>query len=660
MMNDDEFLTYLDVAESNTIQADETYTAIHDRNERFYNGGPHGDEVEGESQVVSTDVFDLAESDLPSLVRVFLGNKEVIKAMPINDTARQRDIAEEKTRYINHLMRNAKDAFKLNFDWLKGAEIYEYSVIHFGYEEEDVVRVEEFENLDPIELEQLRLNLLADEGDGAEIDVEEIDDGVRVTIKKTVGNYFSRYIKPEYFTITKGASSVGEAEMVGHDDYLTKSDLIAMGYDKDVVENLATVTKTVTTPYADEERAGNATDWTGEIVCVKTRFVKADRDGDGIAERIRVVRVDDEILEEYPYEIAPYASISAIPMPGEWAGKSRASTVVETQRLKSALWRQTMMNMYQVNSARVAINQNVNKDDLLTTRLGGVVRVKGSDSPANSMTPLPVPFVGDKALMVMQYADSARAQRTGSLMANQALDSDKLGRETATRFDGVRKDGDAKVEMMARIYAETGYKDWFLGLLWTVKHYQKTPLEVMIGGKALEFDPRYWTMDDSVQSTVGLAAGDDESTLQNMSALLQLSQQNMSNGLPISDMKTIYNISARMVKAMDLYDVSEFFNDPTQPEELMQAQIEALQRQNLMLQQQAASNPLAEAEEVKAQAKLVEAQAQQDLNVAKLLEEQRQFNEKLMAEQNKTIADLEAKYTELELKYQTDVPGARV
>ena len=131
----------------------------------------------------------------------------------------------------------------------------------------------------------------------------------------------------------------------------------------------------------------------------------------------------------------------------------------------------------------------------------------------------------------------------------------------------------------------------------------------------------------------------------------------MAAGLPITDMKKQYNIAARMVKAMDQHDVSEFFNDPEQPLELLQAQLEAMQRENAQLQQMAQTNPFAEAEEVKAQADLIKAQATQELNMAKLQESQRQFNEELEAKTNKTIAELEAKYTDMELKYQTDIAG---
>jgi len=156
-----------------------------------------------------------------------------------------------------------------------------------------------------------------------------------------------------------------------------------------------------------------------------------------------------------------------------------------------------------------------------------------------------------------------------------------------------------------------------------------------------------------------------------MSSLLAVSQQLAATGSPLTDMSKQYNILSRITKAMNQSDVGEFFNNPQQPVELLQAQVEQLQLQNQQLQQMAQANPLAEAEEIKAKADLIKAQATQDLNIAKLAEDQRQFNiktaqdqeqfnEELTAKTNKMIAELEAKYTQMEVDSNKDIPGSRV
>lgn len=672
-MNDDELLTYRNGAEANSIHASDELNAENQKFYDYYAMNPLGNEVDGESQVISSDVFDLVEADMPSLVRVFLGANDIMKFNPVTGTESERQIAEEKTKYINQLVRNQPTSYKTIFDWLKGAEIYRYSAVTFGFEEEEKVKVINYEGISDEELAVINIELDLERQAGAEVEFEEVDreqndklHNIEATITKTVGTYFVRYLNPEDFVISKGATSVEDAQTVGHDEYITKSDLVSMGYDKDLVESLISVD--ASDSWRREERLrdqggaqeGNSLHWTGELVKLETRYVKVDRDGDGIAERLRVITVGETLLDDEPYEIAPYAVLSSVMMPGQLIGMSRAETTVETQDIKSVLLRQTMMNMYQVNAARMAVNQNVNKDDLLTTRLGGIVRVKSNTSPLDSIAPLPVPFIGDKALLVLQYADAARAQRTGSLLANQALEADNLHKETATRFEGVSDAAQAKVELIARGHAETGFRELYMGMLWTVSHFQKDKTEIMVLGKPLTVDPRRWLSDQPIVCNVGLGAGDDETVLQNMNALLLVSQNLAANGSPLTDMSKQFNILSRITKAMNQQDVGEFFNDPQVPTELLQAQVEQLQIQNLQLQQQVQQNPLAEAEEIKAQAGLIEAQAKQQLDNAKFLEDQRQFNEKLQAEVNQAIAKLELEYTKIEADTNQDVPGSRI
>lgn len=683
-MTDDVLMTFMNAAESQSIHASDELNVRNRRLYEFYNGDPMGNEVDDESQVISTDVFDLVEADMPSLVRVFLGSNDILKFTPVNDTEQERQIAEEKTKYINQLVRNQPGAYKTNFDWLKGAEIYKYSAVNFGFEEEDTVKIVEYEGLSEDEFAEITIELQLQEQAGAEVDIEEIKrdpkdkfKDMKATIKKTVGRYFVRYIDPESFVITKGSTSVEDAQMVGHDTIITKSDLVGMGFSKEIVEPLPSINPSNETNKENRLRPqggtseGNDIDWTGQLIKLETRYLKVDQDGDGIAERLRILTVGEEMLRNEPYEIPPYAVLSSVLMPGQLIGKSRAEITMETQEIKSVLLRQTMMNMYQVNSARMAVNDNVNMDDMLTQRIGGVVRVDGEQNPLQSLAPLPTPFIGDKALMIIQYADSARAQRTGSLMASQALDTDKLGQETATRFQGVADASQAKIELIARGHAETGFSDLFRGMLWTVSHFQKEKTEIMVLGKPLTVDPRRWLSDQPIIVNVGLGAGDDETVLQNMGSLLAIGGQLQAKGSPLYDMNKEFNILSRITKAMNQPDVGEFFNNPRNPAEMIQAQNEQLQRKVFELEQQVGTNPLAEAEEVKAQAVLIKAESDREIRLAtleedqrqfnaKFIEDNRQFNDELESKTNKVIADLELKYTELEAKTKTDIPGSRI
>jgi len=665
---DQDLISHLDQAEARSIHASDDLNERHREIFDRYISAPWN-EVEDESKVQSTDVYDLIQSDMASHVETFLGHDEVLGFQVTKGTDSEAAEADQKTKYIDWLIRKQPGSYKTNYDWMLGAEIYKYSAVNFGFEEEDKVRVVEYEGLTEDEYRLLAIEMSLQEDEGATVSIEDVErkprdefKDVKVTIEKTIGTYFERYIDPENFVITSGATSTDDAQMVGHDTYTTKSSLVAAGFDKDLVKDLDIATlqhdtqdrKRSTGQNPQQYQSGNL-DWTLDIVKLQTRYIKYDQDGDGIAERIKVLRVGQIVLEDEPHEIAPYATLCSVMLPGQLIGLSRGEITLETEAIRTTLWRHTMMNAYMVGTGRLAVNKNVNEDDLSVNKSAGYVRVKGENHPLENVAPLPIPFVGDKLMMVMQQADAARAQRTGSLVANQALDADKLGKETATRFNGLDKASTSKNGMIQRGFAETGWKELYSGMLWMVKHYQKTSLEIMVLGKPMEIDPRRWLSDQPLASNVGLAAGDDDEVLAEMNGLYAISRELKAEGSLLTDDKKIYNILKKVVLASNQPDVSEYFNDPEIPEEILRAAFEQLTIQNQQLKQMAQENPLAEAEEVKAQADLIKAQATQELNIAKLMEDQRQFNEELAAKTNNTIADLEAKYVELELKYNTDI-----
>jgi len=695
MMNESELMLYKDAAEANSIHASDQLNSDNQQLFDYYNGDLLGNEVDGESQVISTDVYDVVESIMPSLARTFLGHNNVMEFKPLNTSPKEVEAAEQKTIYINELITSQPGSYKSLFDWLKGSLIYKYSALNFGYEEEETVKTVEYVGISDEEFALIDIELKQERDQGIEIEWFEVPreekDGLRnieATVKRTKKNYFTEYVNPGDFVITKGATSVSDAAMTGRDKYITKSDLVSMGFSKEIVKDLPQDGTGANTrqeeKLSDQGGAddGNSIHWTGELVKLEIRYLKVDKDEDGISERVKMMCVGDELLSCEPHEIAPYAVLSSIIIPGQLIGTCPAAITKETQLIKSTLLRQTMMNMYQVNSARMAINKNVHKDDLLTTRIGGVVRVRGEENPLNSIAQLPVPFIGDKALMVMQYADAARAQRTGTIPGNAALDANTLNTETATRFKGIEAVSDAKVELMARGIAETGFRDLYAGMLWNVVHFQKEKAEVMALGKPLEIDPRRWLTDQPLTSNVGLGAGDDETVLDNMGTLLQIHERLFQAGSVLTDQTKVYNISKRIVKAMNQRDVGEFFNDPDVQVDTLQAENEQLKQQNAQLEQLAQSHPLAEAENIKAQASLIKAQSDQQTEAAKMIQSQQQFeatmqanmmkfmaeteqkaNATIAANDQKTrelVAKLELEYTKIEADTGIDVEGSRI
>jgi hypothetical protein len=320
-----------------------------------------------------------------------------------------------------------------------------------------------------------------------------------------------------------------------------------------------------------------------------------------------------------------------------------------------------MDNISDVNMGRYILDDSTtNMDDMLNIRTRGIVRSK---NPAG-VIPEPVIYNGDKTLQVIQYMDSKHAQSTGQMQTNQALTSDQLNQETATRFDGVKESSLAKIELVNRNIAELAYKPLYEGLAWFARHYQDSEMEAYLFGREMTFSPSSWKFDHRVVAKVGTGAGDDEKTIQALSAVLASQQQEIDLGSGLADSKKKYNVYKELIRASDLHGVENFYNDPEQPDELILAENEQLKKALEQLQMQAEQNDIAgaakEIEQMKAQASLMIAQSKKEDASTKSRQDMQQFLLTLRQSSEQFDQQMIKDLTELELKYGQDVPGAAV
>jgi len=177
-------------------------------------------------------------------------------------------------------------------------------------------------------------------------------------------------------------------------------------------------------------------------------------------------------------------------------------------------------------------------------------------------------------------------------------------------------------------------------------------------GEELTVNPADWKYNHGINSKVGLGAGDDKHLSMTMTGLWTIHQQLQAVNSPMTDERKRFNVLKDLVRATGLPEEEEYFNNPDKPEQLTLAENEILQKmvQQMQMQLQQMGNPLAEAETIKQQANLVKAQADAQIQMQKLAEDQRQFNLQTAQKQDQFQKDLAAKLAELEMKYQQEVP----
>jgi len=177
-------------------------------------------------------------------------------------------------------------------------------------------------------------------------------------------------------------------------------------------------------------------------------------------------------------------------------------------------------------------------------------------------------------------------------------------------------------------------------------------MQIRVSGAPMEIDPSAWDYDLDCTVVVGVGQGERLERINNLNYILTKQEQYITQGLPVTDPTKLYNTLERLIVESGLRDASPYFNDPARPEQLAEAENMIL-KQQLAQMQQMLNNPLAEAEQVKAQAKLQETVIKEQTDLAKFEQEQ-------ALEEQKFIQSEATKRTELELKYNQNVPGSAV
>lgn len=632
----------------------------------YYNCLPYGDEIEGQSQIVTSDVSDVIEGMLPSLVRIFTQGKYIARFE--SDRPEYDKEADQKTAWANYVFMRQNDGTLLLHNMMKDALLQYTGTVKVYWDEVQEVTKERYKGLSTLEMQRLRID--------EETEIEEQEErteiingnpytvyDVQVKRTKTKGQTKIESIPPEEFLICRSARDFKTPRFIGHRTPKTRSQLIQMGFDKDVVEGLP-ADEYFDFQVSDEKNARywnydglydtNPGDPSNDIVYLGEYYVYMDTDGDGVAELCQVFRAGNTILSWQHVDEHPFCVIVPIPIPHRAIGSCPGEQVADIQYLKSTLMRQALNNVYQTNYMRTVVNERVDLDDLLTPRAGGIIRVNDEGPIGDSLQPLQVQPIAEPILRMMEYVDVMREVRTGVTRYNQGLDSEALNK-TATGFKGIMEASQQRLDMIARIFADTGIRDIFRKIIKLSMQYQNDSMQIRVMGEPMEIDPTGWRHNFDCRIDVGIGAGDRQEKIVNLNAILAIQQQLMEKGSQLTDQAKMYNTLEKLSVEVGLKDASPYFNDPTQPQQILQAQVEQLtaQLQQMQQQLQQMQNPLAEVEQIKAQASIAEQQQKLQFDTQKLMMEidqkRREFETNYLT-----------KLTELELKYSQNVPGALV
>ena len=556
----------------------------------YYLRNPYGNEVEGRSQIVTGEVAEAIDGALPQLIRVFTTTEDIVYFEP--KSADAEESAKQATDYCNWVFYRENEGLLILHNWFKDALLQKVGVVKSYWEKKEDVTKEKYKNLTEDEVALL----LSDESlEVVEQEVEFIEAGmdmmgqpimapvyeIEVKRVKKYGCVKIENVPPEEFLISKAARDIENAPFVAHRKLMQRSELVALGYDKDIVDELPSYDDLTFSPervarfdQGEQPDEQQSLDPAMQTVEVYECYIRIDEDEDGIAELRRIVYCGSEILEDDECDYIPFHSICPIPIPHKFFGQSLADRAMDIQLIKSTITRQSLDNLYLTNNNRVgAVDGQVNLDDLLNATPGGIVRMKNP----NALVPLQVQSTFGQAQPMLAYMDEIQAKRTGVNDAQQGMDPDVLSNVTAAAVAAMMKSNSGKLELIARIFAETGVKSLFKGIMRLLGKYQDKPKIVRMRGKYVTFDPRTWANEYDVSINVGLGSGDRDQKLTMLQMILAKQEQIIQQYGPSNPLVSVgqyRNTLARFIEAAGFKDADAFMNEisPEQDAQLSQPQ----------------------------------------------------------------------------------------
>ncbi|MDR6292345.1 hypothetical protein E9232_004885 [Inquilinus ginsengisoli] len=682
-MSDSELASLIDqyVADSGGMW-DQPLAKFRERALAYYRGDARGDEIEGRSSVVSRDVAEAVDGMLPDLLEIFVSGNEVVRFDPMGPE--DEDAAEQATDYVNWIFSQDNPGFEILYTWFKDALLFKNGMVKVWWESEEHVKDAAYAGLTEDELKLLSSDpsteIIETTPTVMAADAQAALGGPLFDVKtrQTVpgGRVCVGCIPPEEFMIWSRATGTDNTPFIGQRTQKTKSQLIQEGFDKDIVDGLPSDDEGDDLHGEKLERFKDLTqipmnnptlDESMRQVWVEEVFIKADRDGDGIAELRKVTKVNEVILDDTKVDDNWFAMLSPNPMPHTWEGRSIADDTMDIQDIKTAVTRGSLDSLYLSNNPRQLVSDKVNLDDVLNSRPGGVIRVKPNSGPLSENYQAQVtPFVGQSSFPMIEYLDSVIERRTGLIRQAQGMDPDVINK-TATAARIMNSAGQRRLKMIARIFAETGVKRVFNLIYACVRKYQQQPKVIRLRNKWVPMDPRGWADKMDLKVSVGLGTGDRTEQLGALMQGIVPAQQAlvmMQGGQPKGPFvkpEHLYNTARRIVEYSGIKSPELYFADPDDqanqpPQEAPPPDPKMVEAQGKLQIEQQKAQGQAQLDQQKAQTQ-IQLQAQQgqaDIAMRREMAEQElqlkreELAARLQMERERAVQDYELRRMEMD------------
>lgn len=527
------------------------------------------DERPNKSRFVSTDVRDTILTILPSLIRIFTSSHERIAEFTPTIEANQ-DMADQAYDYVNHVFYEENEGFLILHSLFKDALTVKTGIVRWWTDTSQEVQEQTFRG---ITQEQLQV-LIYEMPDVEVVDLVNSPDGI---IAELTLRYYENKpqtkvvaVPPEEFRISRYARTMGSSSLVGHEFDKPASELIQMGLEPEFVAQYVGQA-----PSFSEERflrnPGLSDDYRGlgDTCVYGDWYIRIDGDGDGVDELRHICTIgnDYRIISD---DMVPYHNFAVFcpdPRPHTVVGDSVADLVVDIQRIKSFMARGMIDNLAESTNPKMVINELItNIEDALNDDVGAIIRTRGDPNAAVAFSK--VPYIGADLQTNIDYLDNVRASRTGITEASKGLDPKAMQSTALSGIDAIVQGAQERIELIARILAETGLKDMLRGLLREVTNNPNQERTLKLRGKWTKVDPSLY--DPSMRVTVNptIGKGSDMIRLQALGNVQQtqmtiIEKYGVKNN-PLVGPQEFRNTLEDMLGIVNIKNVSRYYKPITQ------------------------------------------------------------------------------------------------
>ena len=575
-----------DIQRAEAYQASIVEPAVRERYEIYYADKDYYRQkfpiLSKTSDLVSTDVADTIEWALPSLMKVFTGSDEVITIAGVTEEDDTK--AETMQELLVYQLQRQNNFFTVLYNWIKDSLIVGMGIIKCYWE-----RTEGYTTETAV-LNNEALQALTQTGVTIE-DIQGPDQFGDFSVTYQLPYYRKNAPKLENILVSEflyspDAKSLEEANFVAHKRKVTMSYLRereAQGVYANIDDirvngnyngmNVDQVEQVIGDNYVDINKDEQTA---RQEVVIYECYTKIDINNDGILEDMIITICGDTIIrmEQNYMGRHPFFAISPTKDPHRiWVKRSYAELIGELQDLKVALTRQIMQNVALTNDPKMLLDESaINIDDFVQGRK--VIRMKAGHSMNEVAMPMNITPLAPQTFQFLEWIEGQKENRTGITRYNQGLDANSLNK-TATGISAILGQSAQRLELVARMFAETGLSELFRFMVSLNQKFIDQQTVIRLTNKELKISPE--DLDGSFDLIVnaGISIATKESTIMATQTLLTALMQANAGGYMVSTPENIYNLFKKWIESIGFKNYGDYITDPniTQQRMMMEMQL---------------------------------------------------------------------------------------